>query len=625
MNIRSTLETKEDSMEFMKRHLICVLAILSLGTVRASALVLGSGESWLTVPSPSDFDGVAALGDMNGDGRADLVVYNQQTGYVRVGYSTGSGFQPLRTWSLAMPIPPAGKLFPFALGNVRGDAADELIIFTHGAASEPGAAQARVTFQTAPNRTRTEIMNGSFCASDQTCAVADLDGNGYADLIAFTQDFGLAWTTLATGSGFGPNAVWHNFFCVRGEVCALGDVDGDGRADAIAFKPLARGVEKGNVLVAPSTGRAFGPPRLGHGFFCIDAERCLVGDVNNDGRDDILLVKGFQNRQAEVLASLSNGRTFINASPFRIGLLDRPSGSSGFGYFLLGDVTGDGRADLVHVSTVGVLQAGGSHKTVGTAYVVHRARAAGAMPPEPGAPPSSQPSGVEKLVVANCDRDRHELTYWIRNGTTGEVKTDGPHPALYSDNNTCPDPNQELFSFEFKAGHIYEFTAVDPAGLACGGQNDPDVVGCQRYQQQFLGAANGRTASVMIPAGLVGVMSLRLDVPQSQSRLAQLREAGIDFSVQEPELLDWLGNEHSEYMQFSAGLVYLLEGRKLKRPVYVDVVFHDYGQLGGKVEIAIPEGNLDAEKVRSAIVSAHNVRYGENVSDWTSLLEDGTD
>jgi hypothetical protein len=109
-------------------------------------------------------------------------------------------------------------------------------------------------------------------------------------MVAFTPNSGTVWGSLSQGSKFGPNAVWNRFFCINGEVCALGDVDGDGKADAITFKPHAPGSQKGNVLVARSNGSAFVDIRLGHGFFCIDNEHCLVGDVNGDRNITRLLI-----------------------------------------------------------------------------------------------------------------------------------------------------------------------------------------------------------------------------------------------------------------------------------------------------------------------------------------------
>jgi len=39
----------------------------------------------------------------------------------------------------------------------------------------------------------------------------------------------------AQATGFRPATEWSSHMCLAGEFCAMGDVNGDGRADAIAF------------------------------------------------------------------------------------------------------------------------------------------------------------------------------------------------------------------------------------------------------------------------------------------------------------------------------------------------------------------------------------------------------
>ena len=420
--------------------LLLTAALVSALSVPAGALAAGFADAriWLEMPSPSEFDGVPALGDANGDGKADLIVYNQNLGVARVGLSSGNAFAQLRTWAVGLPRV-IGTLMPYFAGDANGDGKADLIIFSHGDGQTEGSANTFVALSTgsAFQFTAQPVWNSGFCVTDQTCATADLNGDGKADIVAFTQDFGIVWSSLSTGAAFGPNSIWHRFFCIRREVCALGDVDGDRRADAILFKPVAPGVQKGNVLVSASTGSSFGEPRLGHGFFCIDAESCLVGDLDGDRRADILLVKGLSadpGQPAEVLVSLSNGSAFINPSPFTWARPRRPPGTSGWSLFMLGDVTGDGRADLVETFSIGVAMPGGGTRTIKSAYLVQPVVDAGAAPPLP-APPGGGGSdeGFESVDIFNCDPDHHAFTYWVADGTTGSVTQDGPNDAMYSE------------------------------------------------------------------------------------------------------------------------------------------------------------------------------------------------
>jgi hypothetical protein len=312
----------------------------------------------------------------------------------------------------------------------------------------------------------------------------------------------VVWGTLSTGTSFGANAVWHDFFCIRGEICALGDVNGDGKADAIAFKPNAPDIQKGNVLWARSTGSSFVDVRYGHGFFCIDIEHCLVGDVNGDGKSDVVLVKGWGSGAPtlEVLVSLSNGEQFINAEPFAWAHPPYFSPASRtFGTFALADVTGDGRADLVEWGLVSEPNQGGGNRTSGFAVDVFPVTDQPVSPPQPPLPPPED-RGFSSAAIYNCQTEQHRLYYWNFDSTSGTVTQSGLTDAMYSEAGFCPDPNDPPHTFELEAGHVHVLVAVDPEAIGCDGRNDPTIVGCVAASLTVLGASGGPACNWIIAA-----------------------------------------------------------------------------------------------------------------------------
>jgi hypothetical protein len=101
------------------------------------------------------------------------------------------------------------------------------------------------------------------CLAGEHCAAADVNGDGKADAIAFTQGGnpgggppGSVFVALSTGHSFGPAVQWSSHMCLAGEFCAMGDVNHDGKADAIAFTQGGNpaGGPPGSVFVALSTG-----------------------------------------------------------------------------------------------------------------------------------------------------------------------------------------------------------------------------------------------------------------------------------------------------------------------------------------------------------------------------------
>ena len=61
------------------------------------------------------------------------------------------------------------------------------------------------------------------------------------------------YVALSTGNGFGPGVKWHDRFALGDEYPAVGDVNGDGRDDIVTF---TRGVTA-DVFVSLSDGTRF--------------------------------------------------------------------------------------------------------------------------------------------------------------------------------------------------------------------------------------------------------------------------------------------------------------------------------------------------------------------------------
>ena len=136
--------------------------------------------------------------------------------------------------------------------DADGDRRDDAVAFTRGDAADVTTALS----DGSPVRADGRIWNGFFAVGAEIPLTGDVDGDGRADIITFTRgDAGDVYVGLSTGTSYATGVKWHDFFAVGTEIPAVGDVNGDGRTDIITF---TRG-GAGDVWVALSTGSGFGP------------------------------------------------------------------------------------------------------------------------------------------------------------------------------------------------------------------------------------------------------------------------------------------------------------------------------------------------------------------------------
>ncbi len=216
--------------------------------------------------------------------------------------------------------------------DVGNDDRDDAVLFTQGAEADVYTAQSTGSAFGAATK-----AHDFFSIDGEIPRTGDVNGDGRADIITFTRgSLADVYVALATGTGFGPSAKWHDFFAVDAEYPEVGDVNGDGMADIITF---TRGAAA-DVFVALSTGTGFGPGVKWHDHFAVGAERPAVGDFDGDGRDDIVTFTGGTNADAYV--SLSNGAAFVQD-----GWLWHDNFGGGTELAGTGDFDGDGRDDVV--------------------------------------------------------------------------------------------------------------------------------------------------------------------------------------------------------------------------------------------------------------------------------------
>ncbi len=177
------------------------------------------------------------LGDVNGDGMADIVAFGSNG--TEVALSNGAGFDEGSIW-----IDDFDQAHGWRVGNhervladVNGDGLDDIVGFGNGrviVSTSNGEGFDPISFWSREFTSR----QGWREETDER-DVVDVNGDGMADIVAFGED-GVE-VALSNGSGFDASQVWSEDFGNNDgwnnadDARTLADVNGDGMADIVAF------------------------------------------------------------------------------------------------------------------------------------------------------------------------------------------------------------------------------------------------------------------------------------------------------------------------------------------------------------------------------------------------------
>ncbi|MCT2587867.1 DUF2961 domain-containing protein [Actinophytocola gossypii] len=264
-------DNRDDAVVFTQGAAADVLTARSTGSAFGAPV---KGHDYFSVDGE-----VPRTGDVNGDGRADIVTFTRGTAAdVYVSLSTGDGFGPSAKWHDHFAI---GTEHP-ELGDVNGDGRADLITFTLGTAGD-----VYVALSTGNGFGPGVKWQDNFGYGAERPAVGDFDGDGRDDVAVFTGGAqGDVYVSLSNGVAFVQEVWrWHDHFAIGDELAGTGDVNGDGRDDVVTF---TRG-DTADVYVSLSDGGRFVQNAWRwHDFFATAGEAPGLGDVNGDGRTDVL-------------------------------------------------------------------------------------------------------------------------------------------------------------------------------------------------------------------------------------------------------------------------------------------------------------------------------------------------
>ncbi len=274
---------------------------------------LGTGTGTFGAATTYTTEGTSSralsLSDLNGDGILDLITAGDDTsvGYATIRLGTGTG-----TFGAATSYTTEGTIsYALSVGDVNGDGRLDLV--TAGIGGGVGYSTVRLGTGTGTFGAATSYTTEA--TSSRALTLGDLNGDGILDLVTAGIGGGAGYSTVRLGTGSGTFGAATSFAmdATSSRAISVGDLNGDGTLDLVT---AGNGGGAGQSTVRLGTGAGSFGAATSYVAEGTSTRGMTLGDLNGDGILD-MITAGHSGGAGRATVRLGSGSgTFATATSF---------------------------------------------------------------------------------------------------------------------------------------------------------------------------------------------------------------------------------------------------------------------------------------------------------------------